>query len=363
MAPTQDPPTDPQGQVWSADLAIRPDQSWWTDGQIVALKGTLGLQSASAAELAVFFHYCNRTQLDPFTRQIHYIERRKKDKETDRWISYWVAQIGIDGFRVIRDRVARRDKVTVEYEDTLFYNADGDASDVWLLKTPPTACKVVILKDGLRFSGVARFDAYAQTYKPRATKDNPDPEPALVEMWARSGDGQLEKCAEAKALRRAFPNDLGGLYVEEEMAAAEDDAPVHHSGHTPRTRQRPRLRPEEPDGHASSQPDGYSEPRPPRNRAEALEQLHGLFNRAGFTEEDRALRLFLIGLLAVPENTEPLEVTTTTALGEADALEACRTFKLVMRTAHREDKPLRETLENIARSAGFPFAGPDEEPS
>lgn len=355
------PPTEPVSEVWSADLAIRPDQNWWTDGQIVALKGTLGLDKATAAELAVFFHYCNRTQLDPFTRQIHYIERRKKDKETDRWISYWVAQIGIDGFRVIRDRVARRDKVTVEYEDSIWYNAEGNASDVWLLKTPPTACKVVILKDGLRFSGVARFDAYAQTYKPRASKDNPDPEPVLVEMWARSGDGQLEKCAEAKALRRAFPNDLGGLYVEEEMAAAEDDAPVPHSGHTPKGRARPRLRPEEPDGHASSEPDAYSEPRAPHNRAEALEQLHGLFSRAGFTEDDRALRLFLTGMLAAPEDAEPLEITSSSALSGPSAIEACRTFKLVMRTAHKDDKPLRETLENIARSGGFPFTDPTDE--
>ena len=355
------PSTEPTSTTWSADLAIRPDQEWWTDGQIVALKGTLGLEKATASELAVFFHYCHRTQLDPFTRQIHYIERRKKDRETNSWVTYWVAQIGIDGFRVIRDRVARRDKVTVEYEDTIFYDANGNASDVWLLKTPPAACKVVILRDGHRFSGVARFDAYAQTYKPRATREVPDPEPVLVEMWARSGDGQLEKCAEAKALRRAFPNDLGGLYVEEEMAAAEDDAPVPHSGHTPKTRQRPRLRPEEPDGHASSQPDGYAEPRPPRNRAEALEQLHGLFGRAGFTEEDRQLRLFLIGQMAAPEGEPPLEITSTTALDEAGAVEACRTFKLVMRDAHRKDEPLREALKAVATSCGWVWEPEDEE--
>ena len=36
-------------------------------------------------------------------------------------------------------------------------------------------------------------------------------------VWERRPDGQLEKCAEAAALRRAFPEELGNEYTAEEM--------------------------------------------------------------------------------------------------------------------------------------------------
>jgi phage recombination protein Bet len=189
-----------------AALAIRPGQEMWTDKQRAAL-GVLGIKDATNADLAVFMHYCQKTGLDPFSRQIYMICRR--EKQGDQWVNKQTIQVGIDGFRVIRDRIAAKLGIAVEYEDTIWYDGGGNEHAVWLYDEPPVAARVVVLKDGRRYPGVVRTAAYMQRNK------QGDP----VGQWKTQPDHMIEKCAEAFALRRAFPHDLGGIYIDEETAA------------------------------------------------------------------------------------------------------------------------------------------------
>ncbi len=191
----------------TAALAIRPGQEMWSDKQRAAL-GALGIKNATNADLAVFMHYCQKTGLDPFSKQIYMICRR--ERRGDQWIDKQTIQVGIEGFRVIRDRAAARLGIEVEYEDTIWYDADGGEHKIWLQDGPPAGCTVAILKNGRRYPGTLRFSEYAQSGG----------------KWRDAPAHQIEKCAEAFALRRAFPHDLGGVYIEEELPQSEPGGPA-----------------------------------------------------------------------------------------------------------------------------------------
>ncbi|MYR73030.1 MULTISPECIES: phage recombination protein Bet [unclassified Streptomyces] len=191
-------------------LAIRPDQLGWTDEQSAVLRQTGIDNDVTNAELASFLHLCQRTQLDPFSRQIYLIGRwdnRQKRK-------VFTPQTGIDGYRVIAHRVIAETRQTFGYEDTLWCDSNGQWRDVWLSAAAPAAAKVTVLRHGQRFSAVALYREYVQTDR----HDNP------TRMWANMGANQIAKCAEALALRKAFPHDLAGVYTAEEMAQADNPA-------------------------------------------------------------------------------------------------------------------------------------------
>ena len=66
---------------------------------------------------------------------------------------------------------------------------------------------------------IARFDAYASTYRSANG-------PVLTEMWTKRGPEQLAKCSEMLSLRRGWPEELGGVYLDIELKNENEDAPV-----------------------------------------------------------------------------------------------------------------------------------------
>ena len=190
----------------------------FTRDQLDVLKVSVA-RDLTDAEFAHFAEVCRRSKLDPFRKQIYALKRNTKQGPV---VSH---QTGIDGFRVIAQRSG-------EYEGQLgpfWCGADGRWLDAWLSDKPPVAARVGVLRRGFRdpMWAVARYDGYVQT----EFSGGPN------QMWRKMPDNQLAKCAEALALRKAFPEDLSGLYTSDEMGQADnaqvEQAPSHLSYRQP----------------------------------------------------------------------------------------------------------------------------------
>jgi len=186
----------------STALALRDDQTSWDDRQLATLRA-IGQEKTPDADLEVFFAYCQRAQLDPFTKQIYFIGREDRKTRTTKF----TVQVSIDGFRLIARRAAAKAGESISYEDTLWCGQDGVWRDVWLSDKPPSAAKFAVRRGDSRFSAIALYREYAQTY----------PDGNAIGLWGTRPAGQLAKCGEALVLRMAFPNDLSGMYTSDEM--------------------------------------------------------------------------------------------------------------------------------------------------
>ena len=168
-------------------------------------------KGATDDELALFIAVCKRTGLSPEARQVFAVKRwdRKENREV------LSIQISIDGFRVIAERSGKY----AGQKEAMYCDTDGKWTDVWLHRNKfPKAVKVGVLRrDFLEpCYAIAVWESYCQTDKGGQP----------LHMWRNMPEVMLSKCAEALALRKAFPNELSGLYTNDEMAQASNEVPV-----------------------------------------------------------------------------------------------------------------------------------------
>lgn len=198
-------------------LAVEPHQTFWSMEQIAALR-TLGLEDVPNADLAAFLHLVQRSGLDPFAREVYLIGRWDKDAPNN---TRYTVQTGIDGFRHIAERTGEYDG----REGPWWCGKDGIWKDIWLDDAPPVAAKVKVYRVGMRLpvEAVAHFREFVPTYRDRKTQeDKPTP------MWQKMPAHMLAKCAEALAIRQAFPRQTAGIYTDDEMGRADVDARAAH---------------------------------------------------------------------------------------------------------------------------------------
>lgn len=195
-------------------LPANGDIATWSDSEkaIVEAAGLVHVdrqtqqrEIAPRSTVEAFLYQCRRTGLDPLSRQIYCIPRKSQGS------IQWTTQVSIDGFRVIAEQSG-------EYAgqgDLEWFTSAREWVDVFIPENEndhPLAARASVYRKGFDqpIRAVANWDAYAQTdYKGNITS-----------MWKKMGALMLGKCAEALALRKAFPQDLSGLYTSDEMSQA-----------------------------------------------------------------------------------------------------------------------------------------------
>lgn len=167
-------------------------------------------QGVPIEEAFAFLSRAKALSLDPIGGQIILQSHTMKGGE----VRYTII-VGIDGYR----SMAIRTGLYAPGDDTRFdYNEDGT------LRSATVFVKRYHAESNQwnQFSATAFFDEYCVFYYDRDARER-----RPTQMWAKMGHTMLEKCAEAKALRRGFPEALSGLYTPEELAqtnSATNDA-------------------------------------------------------------------------------------------------------------------------------------------
>lgn len=259
----------------SSELTITQDQTDWTQQQVAALKQLGVSNDVTQADLAIFLTQSKRTGLDPFSRQIYMIGR--KQKTPNGYETKQTIQVGIDGLRAIAHRVAQQCHEVFSMSDTLWADKNGVWHDVWLSPEPPAAAKVSVKRGGGVFSAVAIFKEYAPIYNGK-----------LSGMWATKPALMIAKCAEALALRKAFPSDMSGIYTDDEMEKAEDiSTPIVVETRTQQAETTDR--------------------KPPLSTLEQREQILAMLAEAGIRDRLKAINYLKQSTLHMPPTKEEAE--------------------------------------------------------
>lgn len=183
----------------NGQIALTPgDKMVLTTEQIDLIKQQI-CTKGSDAELQLFLYQCKRTGLDPLNRQIYALFYHNNKTQRDEMSIH----ISIDGMRLIAERSGKYAGQLGPY----WCGPDGKWFEVWLFNGPPAAAKVGILrKDWSQpLWAIARFNDYAKKNK----------------FWNEIGPHMIAIRAEMIGLRKAFPQDLSGLYGEGEIVEYE----------------------------------------------------------------------------------------------------------------------------------------------
>ena len=141
-------------------------------------------KGATEAEFQMFLEFCKSTGLNPFKKEIWFIKTGENVQ----------IMTGINGFLAIANRNPNYDgmEVSIDEQDGKLISA---TAKVYRKDRKYPSCATVYLNE---------------YFKPSKFGNG---------MWEKMPKMMLQKVAKSVALREAFPQELGGMYTQEEMPA------------------------------------------------------------------------------------------------------------------------------------------------
>lgn len=307
------------------------DQSGWR-----ALTDAVFPLATSAESVKLALSYCKARRLDVFKRVVHIVP--VWSKQMNRMVdTVW------PGVGELRTTAFRTGLYAGKDEAEFGVDKKEDLSGVAI--TFPDWCRITVYRivgsQRVAFSGPKTY--WTETY---ATAGRTTTAPN--EMWRKRPRGQLEKCAEAAALRAAFPEELGGEYSAEEMEGQVIDT----SGHVERP-----ARPSRAD--FQTPPHGYTDVEPTEEDELAADKMGAEFATTGNApdedaakdevtpepmsdDEFRALTAFLKKEIAEAKTTDALDMTLTDIRFDTMRAESEESWDKLMGLADRRRVALEE---------------------
>ncbi|QSQ19280.1 phage recombination protein Bet [Pyxidicoccus parkwayensis] len=208
--------------VTEANTKAEVAQGTWSRERAELVRRTICPKGISEDEFALFIEQCKRSGLDPLLKEAFCVARRQNvgNRERPNWVTKYEFQPSEAGMLARAERfpdfrgiqasaVFAEDEIIVDQgkgEVVHRFNPakrKGALVGAWSRVVRDGKLPVVVWLD---------FSGYVQQ----------------TPLWAKIPTTMIEKCARVAALRKAYPEAFGGLYVREEMPADDYEQP-----HTP----------------------------------------------------------------------------------------------------------------------------------
>lgn len=179
------------------------------------------------ADLRYFMFLSAQRKLNPFKNQIHAVYIWDSTIKGEKLVPI----TGIDGFASLAQRTGRYAGVS---DATFEFYPDNHDKYAELPKSatvdlfaynPVTGAREAVVRATVWWEEYAKYKEIWK-YDSGQKKKVGTGEFVLNSTWRNRPKGQLEKCAQALAFRRGFPEETGGLYVIQEVDRLRDKPDV-----------------------------------------------------------------------------------------------------------------------------------------